>query len=255
MAPVWRANFEPCGCFTSSQRQPGGFLHRNMIGSCSCQAKNISNSGLQHGLHTLVISCSMGRKLGASKSMPINVTRSRCQKSRYLKGKCWQTCEWIQVSMHADACGMITEVLGTSQCSKQSSYRYFLRCILLNLVTFCYHVMRADWSPNGPGTPADKPPVSHSRTEIAETPRPGAKSFVVSFRFVYIAHLCTFAFCDLWPNLSCRYVLSFLVRPHRGLSLGGDSHVALPCDEDISHLFVSEAGEPECYADMIFLPN
>lgn len=135
MAPVWRANFEPCGFFTSSQRQPCGFLHRNMIGSCSCQAKNISNSGLQHGLHTLVISCSMGRKLGASKSLPINVTRSRCQKSRYLKGKCWQTCEWIQVSMHADACGIITEVLGTSQCSKQSSYRYFLA---LHLIESCY---------------------------------------------------------------------------------------------------------------------
>lgn len=130
-------------------------------------------------------------------------------------------------------------------------YRYFLA---LHLIESCYillpcHVC-ADWSPNGPGTPADKPPVSHSRTEIAETPRPGAKIFVVSFRFVYIAHLCTFAFCDLWPNLSCRYVLSFLVRSHRGLSLRGDSHVALPCDEDISHLFVSEAGEPECYADI-----
>ena len=129
MAPVWRANFEPCGFFTSSQRQPCGFLHRNMIGSCSCQAKNISNSGLQHGLHTLVISCSMGRKLGASKSMPINVTRSRCQKSRYFKGKCWQTCGWIQVSMHADASGMITEVLGTSQWSKQSSYIQILSCV------------------------------------------------------------------------------------------------------------------------------
>ncbi len=157
--------------------------------------------------------------------------------------------------MHADACGMITEVLGTSQCSKQSSYWYFLA---LHLIESYYILLSCVLT----GVRTDQVRLLTSRRfptverKLQRLQGQGQSlSLFHAAIFLYFAPLPLA--CDLWhlvakfelSQAEC-HVSSFLARSLRGLSLRGDNHVPLPCDEDISHLFVSEAGEPGCCADV-----